>query len=374
MPKKIIIKRFVTQQDPISEIVKELDNLSILDVSEILPLITPGSQLRIGLDEIICAENGAIIVLGTNDFLESIIRGGININTDYSHSRLFELSKMDGAIIISNDLSKILYANVHLVPDKNIFSDETGIRHRSAQQTAIETNRLVISISKRRKLISLYYKNKKYVIQDLNLLLVKANNLLNHLEKYREQIDSELKRLDVLELDVNKSSLKEAFVIIQKILYFFRHAHDLEKLIIELGNHGTEISQSLYEYSNDLDDVLFLIVKDYSLIEDEKKIEEVLLLLKNLDLKTIINDNKLSDIICFSLFDVSKQKKFARGYRLLSFFPLSYKNTDKIIFTYKSINNILKKSPEEISEKGDVDISLAKTIKIKLKEISKKVE
>ncbi len=374
MPKKIFLKHFLTVQDPISEIIKSIDDQTILDVSEILPLITPGSQLRTGLDEIVCAQNGAIIVLGTNDALESIIKGGIKLDVDYTHSRLFELSKMDGAIVISNDLNKIIYANAHLNPDKEIFTDETGIRHRSAQKTAIETNRPVISISQRRKLISLYYKNKKYVIQDLNLLLVKSNNLLNHLEKYKDQVDNELKRLDFLELDTSKSSLKEAFVIVQKILYFFRHSEDLKKLIVELGDHGTEISQSLYEFEFGLDDILFYLIKDYSLIEDVSKIEEIMLLLKKLDLKTIINDNKLSDILCFSLFDVSKQKKFARGYRQLSSFPLGYDNITKMVISYKSINNVLKKSPEEISEKGEIDISLAKTIKTKLKETSKKVE
>ncbi len=372
MPKKITIKDFISLENPNFKIIESIEDQTILDVSEIVPLITPGGQLRTGLDEIICAENGALIVLGVNEALEDIMKGGIRINVPYTHSILFELSKMDGAIILSNDLKNIVYANVHLMPDKNIPSEETGIRHRSAQQVAIDTSRPVISISKRRKLISLFYKNKKYVIQDLNLLLVRANHLLDHLEKYRSQVDEELKKLDVIELNKNNPTMKEALIILQKILYFFRHVEELNKLIVELGTHGVEISQSLYEYSFGLDDVIFYLIKDYSLIKDDTQIEEIMLLLKKLDLKTIINDAKLCEIVFFPLYDDDLLKKKANGYRLLSEFPLTEYNLNKLINSYTSISNMVTKTPEDLSKKGDINISLAKTILIKLKEISNK--
>ena len=39
---------------------------------------------------------------------------------------LYELAKMDGAIIVNADLSRLAYANVQLMPDPTIASGETG--------------------------------------------------------------------------------------------------------------------------------------------------------------------------------------------------------------------------------------------------------
>ena len=124
-------------------------------ITEVLKLIAPGTQIRHGLENILKAKTGALIVIGDSKQVLDIVDGGFSLNIDYSPSRLYELAKMDGAIILSADLKKILYANAQLIPDSSISTAETGTRHRTAERTAKQTGEIVISISQRRNIITL---------------------------------------------------------------------------------------------------------------------------------------------------------------------------------------------------------------------------
>ena len=352
----------------------------IENITEILPLITPGENIRAALDNILDGQTGAIIILGTNEKLDDIVKGGMKLDVPFTPSRLFELSKMDGAIILSNDLKTILHANAHLMPDRDVSSKETGIRHRSSEQTAKQTGLPVITISKRRNIISLFFKDQKYVLQDLSLLIVKANHGINTLRRYRERVDQALDQLTYNELN-NQSSLSEdAISIIQKILYFYVHSFELDNLIIELGNQGREVVQSMYEYAFGLDDVLSLILQDYC--EPEINKEEADLLVKKiklLDLRKITDPKKISEICSIPLDIIDHNLnneiiyKYPRGYRILSLIPKIKKKTiEKIIYNKKNIYNILNTTPEEISKITDQDINFSNYLKRKLDELVEK--
>src|SRR5665647_320636 len=123
------------------------------ELLKVLRAVAPGTPLREGLENILSAKTGGLIVIGDSPEVMKIIEGGFAINADFSPARLYELAKMDGAIILNKDVRKILAANTQLVPDQNIPSSETGIRHRSAERAAIQTDTLVISISQRRGVI-----------------------------------------------------------------------------------------------------------------------------------------------------------------------------------------------------------------------------
>jgi diadenylate cyclase len=336
------------QEDWLENIITNIHNGEILDINKILPLITPGNELRRALDEILYGNLGALIVLGCNDKLKELMKGGIDLDIPFSYQKLFELSKMDGAIVLSSDLKKIIGANIHLMPDKSIKSSETGMRHRSAEQTAVATGLPTIAISHRRNVISLYYRDQKYVLQDLNLLIVKANHMLANLKDYREKIDTHLRKLLKNEFNVPSIVKNDVIELIQKILFFFRHKKQLDKLVVELGIQGEDISNSLYEITYGLEEELALILLDYSDkdISKEEALEKVNYL-NQIGLSKIYDVESLSDICgiskLFTLKDTSKI--YPRGYRVLSKIPkISEKVINDLINEKKSLYYIKNSS------------------------------
>ena len=125
----------------------------------ILKLIAPGTKIREGVENILKAKTGALIVIGDSKEVLDIVDGGFRIDVDYSPSKLYELAKMDGAIVLSTDLKKILWANTQLIPSSSVATSETGTRHRTAERTAKQTGELVISVSQRRNIITLFKGN-----------------------------------------------------------------------------------------------------------------------------------------------------------------------------------------------------------------------
>ena len=145
---------------------------------EILKQLSPGTSLREGLENILRAKTGALIVIGDTDEVLKLVDGGFNINSVYSPSYIYELAKMDGAIVISSDAKKILFANTQLITDFTIPTYETGTRHRTAHRVSKQTGCVVIAISQRRNMISVYSKAVKYVLRDSNVVLARANQAL----------------------------------------------------------------------------------------------------------------------------------------------------------------------------------------------------
>ncbi|MEI8364097.1 MAG: DNA integrity scanning diadenylate cyclase DisA [archaeon] len=376
MPTKI--RRKVYKDESWSDtIISDIKKGEVVDITKILPLVTPGTELRKGLDEILNGNLGALIVLGINDELKSLLQGGINLDVPYGSSRLFELAKMDGAIVVSNDLKKIVSANTHLMPNKEIPSSETGIRHRSAEQTARQTGLPVIAISHRRSIISLFYRDQKYVLQDLRLLLVKSNNSLNNLKDYRIRIDSDLNYLIHNEINSLSTVSEDALSIIQKLLYFFKHSSELDMLVIELGEQGTDIMQSLYEINYGIEETLAMLILDYSSKEMSK--QEALTQVENLKkmgLRMISDTDKLSEFVSLGSSSTvpSLDFHYPRGYRILSKIPrLSPKLIEDMIKKYKCISNMLNLDAEELSKDLSINLVQAKYIVSQLSSLSENI-
>ena len=81
------------------------------------------------------------------------------------------------------------------MPDPTILSMETGTRHRTAERVSKQTKALVIAISQRRDVVSLYIEGIKYILEDIPTVLSKANQGLATLEKYRARLDQVAGRL-----------------------------------------------------------------------------------------------------------------------------------------------------------------------------------
>jgi len=208
-----------------------------LELYETLKLVAPGTPLRAGLDNILNANRGALIVIGNTKEVLDISQGGFYINCEYTPSNLYELGKMDGAIILSGDLKRILYANVHLHPCQRILSKETGTRHKTAEQVAKQTGALVIAISERRQIITLYKSNFKYILKDINEIINKTSQAVKTLEKYKDILDESIDDLTYLEI---KDSVKLHHVayVIQRMEMVWRILNEINLYIAELGTEG----------------------------------------------------------------------------------------------------------------------------------------
>ncbi|MEM4259411.1 MAG: DNA integrity scanning diadenylate cyclase DisA [Candidatus Pacearchaeota archaeon] len=279
------------------------------ELYNILRLISPGTHLRTALDNIVRAGKGAIIAID-NESLSKIIDGGFRVNCRFTPQRLVELSKMDGAIILSKDMKKILQANVLLTPDNKIKSNETGTRHKAAERTAKQTETMVIAISERRHEIVLFYKNIRHVVKNTADLLRKSNEQMQMLEKHRELFDNYLEKLNRSELR-NSHSINHAISLVQKGRLIQKIAEDLKKHIVELGNESTLIKARLREIMQNVEKETDLVLKDYSKIGLKKS----KVLLESLSYEELLDSDNIKRALAIN--EINKQE-LIKGWRILA--------------------------------------------------------
>ena len=232
-------------------------------ITNILKLIAPGTPIRDGLENILRAKTGALLLItDNNDIIKKVVDGGFTINEDYTSSKLYELAKMDGAIVLSGDLRKILFANAQLIPSHEIQTLETGTRHRTAERTAKQTGELVISISQRRNIITVFKGNDRYILENTDTVLNKANQAIQTLEKYKKVFDSKLNILNEYEFN-DIVTLQNVIVAIQRAEMVMRIADEIEENIYELGNDGRLVRMQLEEIVGDLEKEEMLIINGH---------------------------------------------------------------------------------------------------------------
>jgi len=202
--------------------------------TDILKQIAPGTPIRDGLDNILKAKTGALLLITNNkDVIQEVVDGGFYINEDYTSSRLYELAKMDGAIVLSGDFKKILFANAQLIPSHDITTVETGTRHRTAERTAKQTGELVISISQRRNIITIFKQNERHVLEETDIVLSKANQAIQTLERYKKVFDNKLSVLNEYEFN-DIVTLDNVITAIQRAEMVMEIVAEIQKQIFEL--------------------------------------------------------------------------------------------------------------------------------------------
>src|ERR687895_2818091 len=217
---------------PRTEELMELETRQEPRLVKALEMVAPGTALREGIDNIVHAKTGGLIVIGEPDDLSFLFSGGIKLDIDYTPALLYQVAKMDGAIALSANATRICWANVQLRPDPTILSMETGTRHRTAERVSKQTKALVIAISQRRDVVSLYVEGIKYILQDIPTVLSKANQGLATLEKYRSRLDQVSSRLTGLEF-AGEVVLYEVLSALQRAELVTRMASEVERYIIE---------------------------------------------------------------------------------------------------------------------------------------------
>jgi len=216
------------------------------NLKKIFSQVTPGTVFREGLDNILDAGTGALVVLDANDTLGDLIDGGFELNCRFTPQRLHELSKMDGAIILDGNATKIKYANVHLQPDKSFKTNESGTRHRTAQRVAKQTDNLVIAISERRNRITLYKGDFRYKVKNLADIMNEASQAMKTFERYKHVLDRALQNITLLEFD-GMVTLSEVVTVLQRFEMLVRIRVEVEHSIIELGSEGKFLEIQLEE-------------------------------------------------------------------------------------------------------------------------------
>src|ERR687893_76379 len=211
-----------------------------------LEMVAPGTTLREGLDNIMHARTGGLIIVGEVDELSFLFSGGIKLDIDYTPALLYQLAKMDGAIALNANATKIAAANVQLMPDPTILSSETGTRHRTAERVSKQTEALVVAVSQRRDVVSLYVDGAKYILEEIPAVLAKANQALQTLDKYRSRLDQVSTRLTALEFE-GGVTLHDVLTVLQRAELVTRMAVEIERYIVELGAEGRLIEMQLEE-------------------------------------------------------------------------------------------------------------------------------
>lgn len=334
------------------------------DIYESLKMVAPGTLLRMGLENVIRAKTGALIVIGDGDDVLKIVDGGFNINSDYSPAYLYELAKMDGAIVLTSDLKKILYANAQLVPDQSITSKETGTRHRTAERVAKQTGVLVIAISQRRNIITLYKGNSKYILKDSNEILNKANQAIQTLEKYKNVLNQGMNNLTALEFE-NLVTVFDVVKVLQRIEMVTRISDEIERYILELGNEGRLISMQLDELMSGVEEDGMNILRDYSNVGNEISYMQVRHLMSQLTSEELLDLNNIAKNLGYengiASLDISVHPK---GYRILSKIPRLPSNVlENVINMFGSFQKILKASVSELDLAEGIGEVRARSIK-----------
>ena len=227
-----------------------------------LKQVAPGTPLRSGIDDIIRAELGALIVIGDPNELAFLFSGGMRLDLPLTSQLLYELAKMDGAIVVSRDLQKLVYANVQLMPDASIASSETGTRHRTAERVAKQTDALVVSISQQRETVTIFVGDLRYQLGEISDTLARTNQALGTLETYRTRLDQGLTRLTALEFQ-SAVVLDDVLVVLQRAEMTTRMAAEIDRNCVELGEEGRLIRMQLDELMEDVPRDKAAIVNDY---------------------------------------------------------------------------------------------------------------
>ena len=229
-----------------------------------LALVAPGTALRDGLERILRGRTGALIVLGHDKAVESLCTGGFPLDVEFSSTRLRELCKMDGAVVLSSDGSRIVRAAVHLMPDSDIATEESGTRHRTAERVAKQTGHPVISVSQSMHMIGLYLDGRRHVIDESAAIMSRANQALATLERYKLRLDAVSGTLSALEIE-DLVTARDAIAVVQRMEMVRRIADEIEGYVIELGTDGRLLALQLDELMAGVDNDRTLVIRDYLL-------------------------------------------------------------------------------------------------------------
>lgn len=281
----------------------------------------PGTGLREALDNVVSADGGALIVIGDYDTVAPLCDGGFALAVPFSPQRLFELTKMDGAILLDEACKTIIRANVHLMPDASLPTSETGMRHRTAERVSRQTSALVVSVSQRRHIVSIYLRGSRITLEEVTVVLAKANQALQTLQRTRSGLDNALGRLTLLEFD-DSVTVGEAVTAIQRSELVLRVAKEVARYVDELGSEGRLVAMQAEELTAGVGDDHALLVRDHIREGGVREAGEARRALAQLSQEDLADPARVAAILGYpGTTDGLEMPLKSRGYRVLRRIP-----------------------------------------------------
>ncbi|MDP8936510.1 MAG: DNA integrity scanning diadenylate cyclase DisA [Actinomycetota bacterium] len=326
-------------------------------------MVAPGQPLREGLDRILQANMGALIVIGDGPEVLAICSGGFLLDAEFSPQRLSELAKMDGAIILAPDASRIARANVHLVPNPNVPTSETGTRHRTAERVARSILVPVISVSEDMSIIAVYHNHVKHPLEPTARLLNRANQALQTLERYKNRLDAVSGSLTALEVE-DLVTVRDVVTVLQRTEMVRRIAEEIHGYIVELGTDGRLLRLQLEELMGGVEDDRRLVIKDYFQPEQSWPLSEAMSALADLTTEELLDLGKVTSVLHLPASSGELEAGVQpRGYRLLARIPrIPDAVIDHIVERFGSLPKILRATVEDLDEVEGVGESRARAV------------
>src|SRR3982075_2660226 len=329
-----------------------------------LEMVAPGTALREGLDNILHAHTGGLLVIGDHDELSFLFSGGIKLDVDYTPALLYQVAKMDGGIVLNANATKIAMANVQLTPDPTVLTLETGTRHRTAERVSKQTDAIVIAISQRREVVSLYVDGAKYILEDIPVVLAKANQALATLDKYRTRLDQVSTRLTALEFE-GGVTLHDVLTVLQRSELVTRMAVEIERYIVELGTEGRLIEMQLEETTVGTAAEKAALVRDYLFSYSDEAFAAGLEEIGRLPHQDLLDFGRLAELLGYDRkLNTLDYPVSPRGYRVLGRIPrLPKLLIQRIVSELGSLEEILAATDAELEAVDGVGDVRAKEIR-----------
>src|SRR5437773_517232 len=319
-------------------------------MTEALAGVAPGRPLREGLDRILQANMGALIVVGDGPEVLAICSGGFLLDAEFTPQRLSELAKMDGAIILASDSSRIARANVHLVPNPHVPTSETGTRHRTAERVARSIPVPVISVSEDMSMIAVYVGDLKHPLEPIQRLLNRANQALQTLERYKNRLDTVSGSLSALEVE-DLVTVRDVATVLQRAEMVRRIAEEIEGYVIELGSDGRLVMLQLEELIGGVEEDRRLVAKDYFHGPAERNLAQVLAELSGLGDDEVLDLHEVAGVLRLRAGAELDTAAQPRGYRLLHKIPrLPEIVAEHVVARFAGLHKILRAGLDELTE------------------------
>jgi diadenylate cyclase len=327
-----------------------------------LAAVAPGKPLREGLDRILGAGMGALVVCGDGPDVLNICSGGFLLDAAFSPQRLSELAKMDGAIILAADASRIARANVHLVPNPNVPTSETGTRHRTGERVARSIPVPVITVSEDQQVIAVYVGDEKHPLEPIPRLLNRANQALSTLERYKDRLDKVASTLSALETE-DLVTLRDVVTVLQRTEMVRRIAEEIDGYIVELGVDGRLVRLQLEELIGGVEDDRRHVIRDYFHEETDWHLGEALGALSELGTEDLLDLKTVAAALHLPGSDLEGNLT-PRGYRMLARVPrLPDAVIENIVARFGTLQKVMRATLEDLDDVKDVGETRARSVK-----------
>jgi diadenylate cyclase len=331
--------------------------------------VAPGTRLREALDMLISARGGALIVIGNVAALEPLCNGGFHLDTPFTAQRLFELSKMDGAIVLDHECERIVKANVHLVPDPSLPTTETGMRHRTAERVSRQTDALAIAISGRRNVVSLYLRGRRIQLEDIEVLLAKANQAIQTLQNYRTRLGEMLERLTLLEFE-DLVTLGDVVEVVGRFEMLRRVSREVARYTLQLGTEGRLVRMQAEELTAGVNEQYVHVVRDYADDPSTRRAAEIRERLGDLPPERLLELDAIAHELGLSSVEQAEKHMRPRGFRALAQVPmLPTTVVGRIVDRFGSLTALQKASANDLDAVDGVGARRAAAIRSGLERI-----